>query len=117
MTKATYRKFFRDLQKTYPLDHKLIITLDLPNVERINHKGHNLYALVTFNNHTAKITVATKTNPMVALKMIAHEYRHLIQRFNMGWISNGPSDFKHEKDAQLFGQAEAWKWVKAKGIL
>lgn len=117
MTKLEYRKFFKYLQKSYPLVQKLTITLELQDTERIEHKGRTLYGIVSFNDRTAMIRVACSDNPLVVLKVIAHEYRHLIQRFNMGWISDGPSDLMHEKDAQMFGSEEAWKWVRAEGLV
>ena len=111
----TYRKFFKHLKTTYPLSQKLNIKLVL--APKVEHPTKSLYGLVRFNDREATISVATSHSPLVTLKVLAHEYRHLIQRFNFGWVSNDPSDPKHEEDAQLFGGKESWNWVKAEGLV
>jgi hypothetical protein len=117
ISKSIYRKFFKHLKRTYPINKKPLITLDLSSKERVQYNGEALYGIVSFTHTQASIQVAISSNPMLTLKIIGHEYRHIMQRFNMNWLPGGPTHTKRETDAQLFGHAEAWSWVRAEGLV
>lgn len=104
MTKAELRKYFMDLRKRFPLNVKLGITLNFPKF--LVYKDRQIRGIVIYNNKYARIHVATNYNKFLIIKAIAHEYRHLIQRFNMNWESKLESDPQKERDANLFGEQE-----------
>lgn len=116
VTKTTYKKFFTFLTENFPLDQPIKLKLNLPVAENLTCEGSKLRGVVASDDSSATITVAVTRNIKRNLTTIAHEYRHLIQKFNLGWEYNGPSSFKHEVDAKVFGNEQAWRWARTEGL-
>jgi len=118
------RPFIEHLAKKYPVNVK--ITYEFLDVRAFESHGRICNGLADSNNPTmCNIKIASRDFEnyfdrthgfTVVLSTIAHEYFHVLQRYQYGLKPSKPNDPKFERPAGLFGWAEARAAV-AEGIV
>lgn len=111
MTTGEVEKYLAYLKETYPLDTKVVIELTLWESKlKCADSGREMRGGVTIKDNTARINVSLLYDDIFVYRTIAHEYRHVMQAFNMGWTTDHCSGAK-EDDAHTFGRHVSRKYV------
>lgn len=104
LTVKEIREFFKMMCTDHPLDRKLRISLTLSNGP-ITRGDVVLRGTVMreIGSDKVDIYVDRTQEPVLTLKTLAHEYRHIMQWVNMDWHLDGDNKMEKEIDAQKWG--------------
>ena len=104
LTVKEIREFFKMIRRDHPLDEKMQISLTLSNGP-ITRGDVVLRGTVMreIGSDKVDIYIDRTQEPVLTLKTLAHEYRHIMQWVNMGWHLDGDNKMAKEMDAQKWG--------------
>jgi len=101
--KSEYVRFYEYLKETYPITNCPSIVFSMRKAMILKKDGTRAFGVVKFRQNKISISVVLARSHALVMKVIAHEYRHVIQKYTMAPMD---SETKEELDAQLFGEQE-----------
>ena len=104
-------KFLSHLKKNHPItsNPKIKVVLLKDKIVIPEERGGGLaLGVVNYNDDHVEIKMCTDRHPWLVLKALAHEYRHLLQQYNMNWEAKFvvADDDERELDAIIWSQKE-----------
>jgi hypothetical protein len=114
LTEKDYRAFFKQLKRSFPVPNRPPVVLRFRSTMIKTVNGQYAYGMVQIDSKNVKVTICTCICQWLVVKIIAHEYKHIMQRYLDGWLpdSRVRHDHRREGDAHRFGNREALTYMR-----